>query len=50
MLEERDDIRIQRCVACRHEEAIDASSGASEIRSGEESRTIVRIVPSSRRD
>ena len=35
VLEEREDMRIQRCVACRHEEAIDASSDASEIRSGE---------------
>jgi len=50
VVEEREGIRIQRCVACRHEESFDASSNENGIPSGDESATIVRIVPQSRRE
>jgi uncharacterized metal-binding protein (TIGR02443 family) len=50
VLEERDGTRIQRCVACRHEERIDMSSDESEARLGDESVAIVKIVPRNRGD
>ena len=50
VVEEREGLRIQRCVACGREEAIDASSNAKETPSGDESATIVTIVQRSRRD